>query len=76
MAGCDVQLSVQGSEPSGPQTAAATSHPFQETDTLLFLDGEYLGHRCVTHAYLSLAPLLTVEGIGAGLGRAEIRLRR
>lgn len=59
MAGYDVQLSVQGSEPGGPQTAAATSHLFQVTDTLPFHDGESLGHRRVTHAYLPLASLLT-----------------
>ena len=59
-AGCAVQLSAQGREPAGPQTAAAASHPFQVTDPLLFPDGGALGHRCGTHAYSSLAPLLTV----------------
>lgn len=60
MAGCDMQLSVLGTEPSGPQIAAATSPPFQVTDTLPFLDGGSLSHRCVTHAYSSLTPLLIV----------------
>lgn len=61
MAGRAVQLSVQGRAPGGAQTAAAASHPFQVTDTLPVLDGGSLGHRCVTHAYSSLAPLLTVQ---------------
>lgn len=55
VAGYDVQLSAQGREPSEPHTAAATRHPFQVTDTLPFLDGGSFGHRCVTHAYSSLA---------------------
>lgn len=50
-----MQLSVQGREPGEPQTAAVTSHLFQVTDTLPFLEGGSLGHRCVTHAYSSLA---------------------
>lgn len=79
MVGCGEQLSPQSREPAGSHTAAATSHPFPVTDTLLFLDGGSLGHRCVTHAYSSLAPVLTVwrrreEGRG-GRG-AEIRLRQ
>lgn len=71
----DVSCSCRaGQGACGPQTAAAASHPFQVTDTLSFLDGGSLGHRCVTHAYSSLAPLPTGEGIG-GVGRAEIMLR-
>lgn len=71
--GCGEQLSRQGREPAGPQTAAATSHPFPVSDTPPFLDGSALGHRCVTHAYASLAPLLTAlstweEGRGLQLG--------
>lgn len=61
MAGCDVQLSAQGREPGEPQTAAATTHPFQVTDTLPFLDEGSLGHRCVTHTFLT-GPLLPRRG--------------
>lgn len=46
------------------------SHPFQVTDTLPFLDGGSLGHRCVTHAYSSPALRVTTEGTekeGGGL---------
>lgn len=75
MAGCDVQLSVQGRKPGWSQTAAAKSHPFQVTDTLSFLDGGSLSHRCVTHAYSSLALLITVKEIEERMKRDETKMR-